>query len=265
MLNFPGVLVSRASADIISHEGALQEIELGTAEVETDKNLLFLSKCSRSRVKLAAGSILDLSTVSLSQYIMDEEIEADRANYQLQMMRCLREVNADNNTAGWDARKVDIFLFFQRYHLACWEIFNPNGVPGPVNGAAEGKSSVLLALYEFIVFIHDIARYNQGVLALKAMELADSFVKRLCSLTLTGLQFMERNIEDLIECMDGLSVEQQKGNLSRQQAPQQAWLQKRSKTSQTNKGMDMRGSRVAGNLMKEHCKKNIDLGTAELV
>lgn len=41
MLNFPGVLVSRASADIISHEGALQEIELGTAEVETDKNLLW--------------------------------------------------------------------------------------------------------------------------------------------------------------------------------------------------------------------------------
>ena len=34
----------------------------------------------------------------------DEEIEADGANYQLEMMRCLREVNVDNNTVGWYAR-----------------------------------------------------------------------------------------------------------------------------------------------------------------
>ena len=27
--------------------------------------------------------------------------EADGANYQLEMMRCLREVNVDNNTVGW--------------------------------------------------------------------------------------------------------------------------------------------------------------------
>lgn len=31
----------------------------------------------------------------------DEEIESDGANYQLEMMRCLREVNVDNNTVGW--------------------------------------------------------------------------------------------------------------------------------------------------------------------
>lgn len=31
----------------------------------------------------------------------EEEIEADGANYQLEMMRCLREVNVDNNTVGW--------------------------------------------------------------------------------------------------------------------------------------------------------------------
>lgn len=31
----------------------------------------------------------------------DDEVEADGANYQLEMMRCLREVNVDNNTVGW--------------------------------------------------------------------------------------------------------------------------------------------------------------------
>jgi len=28
-------------------------------------------------------------------------LDTDGANYQLDMMRCLREVNIDNNTVGW--------------------------------------------------------------------------------------------------------------------------------------------------------------------
>lgn len=31
----------------------------------------------------------------------DSEAESAGANYQLEMMRCLREVNVDNNTVGW--------------------------------------------------------------------------------------------------------------------------------------------------------------------
>ncbi|KAG0572608.1 hypothetical protein KC19_VG109900 [Ceratodon purpureus] len=51
-------------------------------------------------------------------------------------------------------------------------------------------------------------------------------------LVLSTNPFMEQNLEFLIECMDDLSMEQQKfqyyyRNLSRQQAQQQAWLQKR--------------------------------------
>ncbi|CAN6462767.1 unnamed protein product [Victoria cruziana] len=51
-------------------------------------------------------------------------------------------------------------------------------------------------------------------------------------LALSTNPFMERNLEFLIECMDDLSMEQQKfqfyyRNLSRQQAQQQAWIQKR--------------------------------------
>ena len=33
----------------------------------------------------------------------DETSDVDGANYQLEMMRCLREVNVDNNTVGWCA------------------------------------------------------------------------------------------------------------------------------------------------------------------
>ncbi len=31
----------------------------------------------------------------------EEDGEGDGASYQLDMMRCLREVNVDNNTVGW--------------------------------------------------------------------------------------------------------------------------------------------------------------------
>lgn len=31
----------------------------------------------------------------------DEDPNAEGANYQLEMMRCLREINVDNNTVGW--------------------------------------------------------------------------------------------------------------------------------------------------------------------
>ncbi len=31
----------------------------------------------------------------------EEDANAEGANYQLEMMRCLREVNVDNNTVGW--------------------------------------------------------------------------------------------------------------------------------------------------------------------
>lgn len=42
----------------------------------------------------------------------DEEVEADGANYQLEMMRCLREVNVDNNTVGWYVINVSFLVEF---------------------------------------------------------------------------------------------------------------------------------------------------------
>lgn len=36
----------------------------------------------------------------------DDDEGGDGANYQIDMMKCLREVNVDNNTVGWCARAV---------------------------------------------------------------------------------------------------------------------------------------------------------------
>ena len=38
----------------------------------------------------------------------DEASDVDGANYQLEMMRCLREVNVDNNTVGWCAAPLGV-------------------------------------------------------------------------------------------------------------------------------------------------------------
>jgi translation initiation factor 3 subunit H len=202
----------------------------------------------------------------------DEEIEADGANYQLEMMRCLREVNVDNNTVGWyqstllgsyqTVELIETFMNYQENIRRC------------------------------VCIIYDPSRADQGVLALKALKLSDSFMELYRSNNFTGeklreknlswkdifveipikvsnsalisafmtelepetpvtqcdydrLQLstsslMERNMEFLIECMDDLSVEQQKlqfhyRSLSRQQAQQQAWLQKRRAENATRR------------------------------
>eukprot|EP00246_Nothoceros_aenigmaticus_P003895 TRINITY_DN15123_c0_g1_i1.p1 TRINITY_DN15123_c0_g1~~TRINITY_DN15123_c0_g1_i1.p1 ORF type:complete len:351 (+),score=61.13 TRINITY_DN15123_c0_g1_i1:26-1054(+) len=194
----------------------------------------------------------------------DEEVEADGANYQLEMMRCLREVNVDNNTVGWyqstymgsfqTVELIETFLNYQENIKRC------------------------------VCIIYDPLRSGQGVLALKALKLTDSFMDLyrtqnfvgeklreknmtwrdifeeipvrvsnsvLVSALMTELEttspatqcdfdrlvlstnpFVEKNLEFLIECMDDLSMEQQKfqyyyRNVSRQQSQQQAWLQKR--------------------------------------
>ncbi|KAH1082103.1 hypothetical protein J1N35_021864 [Gossypium stocksii] len=63
------------------------------------------SGCSNEEGQLLrfdVGSVLEVTNYfSFPIREEDEEIKDDGANYQLRMMRCLREVNVDNNTVGW--------------------------------------------------------------------------------------------------------------------------------------------------------------------
>ena len=59
----------------------------------------------------------DVYVIPQSRGVAEEEDAGveDGANYQLDMMRCLREVNVDNNTVGWCVkhwRKASPFLPF---------------------------------------------------------------------------------------------------------------------------------------------------------
>ncbi|XP_022642185.1 eukaryotic translation initiation factor 3 subunit H-like [Vigna radiata var. radiata] len=56
----------------------------------------------RQLLGLDVGSVLEVTNCfPFPMREEDEEIEADDANYQLEMIRFLREVNVDNNIVGW--------------------------------------------------------------------------------------------------------------------------------------------------------------------
>ncbi|CAK9170623.1 unnamed protein product [Ilex paraguariensis] len=347
---------------------------LRVVQIEGLVILKIIKHCKEFSPALVTGQLLGLDVGSVLEVTNcfpfpvreeDEEVEADGANYQLEMMRCLREVNVDNNTVGWyqstllgSYQTVELIETFMNYQLfpnldkvvfldddiviqrdlsPLWEI----DLGGKVNGAVETckgedewvmskrfrnyfnfshpliaknldpdecawaygmnifdlrawrKKNIREAYHAWlkeenikrcVCVIYDPSKSNQGVLALKALKLSDSFMElyrnnnftgeklreknlswvdifeeipikvsnsALISAFMTELEadtpvtqcdydrlqlstnpFLEKNVEFLIECMDDLSMEQQKfqyyyRNLSRQQAQQQAWLQKR--------------------------------------
>ncbi|EOY05016.1 Eukaryotic translation initiation factor 3 subunit H isoform 3, partial [Theobroma cacao] len=230
---------------------------LRVVQIEGLVILKIIKHCKEFSPALVTGQLLGLDVGSVLEVTNcfpfpvtqireeDEEIEADGANYQLEMMRCLREVNVDNNTVGWyqstilgsyqTVELIETFMNYQENIRRC------------------------------VCIIYDPSRSNQGVLALKALKLSDSFMElyransftgekygffveknlswvdifeeipikvansALISAFMTELEsdtpvtqcdydrlqlsttpYMERNMEFLIECMDDLSMEQQK-------------------------------------------------------
>ncbi|KAM5569864.1 eukaryotic translation initiation factor 3 subunit H [Rosa sericea] len=256
---------------------------LRVVQIEGLVILKIIKHCKEFSPALVTGQLLGLDVGSVLEVTNcfpfpireeDEEIEADGANYQLEMMRCLREVNVDNNTVGWYQSAV---CFKHRYQSTLLGSFQTVELIETFMNYQEN-------IRRCVCIIYDPLKSNQGVLALKALKLSDSFMELYRSNNFTGeklreknlswvdifeeipikvsnsalisafmteleadtpviqcdydrLQlstspFLERNMEFLIECMDDLSMEQQKfqyyyRNVSRQQAQQQAWLQKR--------------------------------------
>ncbi|KAH7522892.1 hypothetical protein JRO89_XSUnG0088600 [Xanthoceras sorbifolium] len=294
--------------------------------VATEEVILKIIKhCKEFSPALVTGQLLGLDVGTVLEVTNcfpfpiqeeDEEIEADGANYQLEMMRCLREVNVDNNTVGWSALLFGLMKAESsgdsKVPINNARLFSDSGIDRDIYElpvcsnltAIMNTVSEYGCLYQDSVFstlenirrcvciIYDPSRSNQGALALKALKLSDSFMdlyrnnnftgeklreknlswvdifeeipikvsnSALVSAFMTELEpdtpvtqgdydrlqlstnpFLERNMEFLIECMDDLSMEQQKfqfyyRSLTRQQAQQQAWLQKRRDENKARK------------------------------
>ncbi|GMP78261.1 hypothetical protein CsSME_00034263 [Camellia sinensis var. sinensis] len=214
---------------------------LRVVQIEGLVILKIIKHCKELSPALVTGQLLGLDVGSVLEVTNcfpfpirdeDEEIEADGANYQLEMMRCLREVNVDNNTVGWyqstllgsfqTVELIETFMNYQENIRRC------------------------------VCIIYDPSKSSQGVLALKALKLSDSFMELYRNNNFTGEKLREKNLSwvDIFEeipikvsnsaLISAFMTELEADspvtqcdfdrlyrNLSRQQSQQQAWLQKR--------------------------------------
>lgn len=252
---------------------AKEEVPLRLVAVDGQVVLRIVKHCREAQPSLVTGQLLGLdigSTLEVTSCFPfpsragEDDDEDQGANYQLEMMRCLREVNVDNNTVGW----------YQSTYLGSYQTVE--FIETFLNYQDNIKRCVCI--------VYDPTRSSQGILALKALRLTDSFmniyrttdftaaqlidkgldwnnvfqeipltvtnsalVSALMSDLTVGLPatqadadtlnlstnpFLEKNLEFLIDCMEDLQGESQKvamfhRMLTRQQQQQAQWLQKR--------------------------------------
>ncbi|PNW71763.1 hypothetical protein CHLRE_16g676314v5 [Chlamydomonas reinhardtii] len=251
-----------------------------TVQLEGQVLLKIIQHCTEALPQNVTGQLLGLDVgqqlevtdcFAFPATVADDDSEAESAgaNYQLEMMRCLREVNVDNNTVGWyqsanmgTFQTVELIETFINYHEN---------------------------IKKCVCIIYDPQRSSRGSIALKAIRLKESFIElsKEQKLTLKGFReanlswrdifvelpirirnsnlvqalvadlmpaptatqadverlnlssapFLERNIQSLLECVDDIVAEQQKvtmyhKNVARQQQAYAVWLAKRRQENQ---------------------------------
>jgi hypothetical protein len=130
----------------------------------------------------------------------DETSDVDGANYQLEMMRCLREVNVDNNTVGWCAalgRRASSVVVQGCGRWRQGSHWVPEGHTGVVSlrgrhrhryqSTVMGSFQTLELIETFISYaesikrcvciVYDPQRASAGGHALKAVRLKESFIQ----------------------------------------------------------------------------------------
>eukprot|EP00271_Cylindrocystis_brebissonii_P011825 TRINITY_DN29792_c0_g1_i1.p1 TRINITY_DN29792_c0_g1~~TRINITY_DN29792_c0_g1_i1.p1 ORF type:complete len:357 (-),score=93.92 TRINITY_DN29792_c0_g1_i1:404-1474(-) len=250
-------------------------VPLRSCQVDGLVMMKMVKHCKECMPQLVTGLLLGLdigSTLEVTNCFPfpsrgedDEEEEADGALYQLEMMRCLREVNVDNNTVGWYQSTymggfqtldlIETFLNYQENIKRCvCIIFDPQrSNQGTLAVKALKLKDKFMNLYRSNNFISEQLRekkitwqdiFEELPVRVANSSLVSSIMGGLANpnhtatqadvdrLSLSTNPFMERNLEFLIECMDDLGMEQQKlqfysRNVARQQAQQLVWHQKR--------------------------------------
>jgi len=240
--------------------------------------LKIIKHCKENLPELVTGQLLGLdvgTTLEVTNCFPypsktgdeDEEIQESSlggAEYQIEMMRCLREVNVDNNTVGW----------YSSTYMGSF--INEGSIETQYNYQEKINKKCIMLVY-------DPLKTSQGILSLKAYRLTLSFLELFKNQTFTKESlskakvtyndifeevpvkihnsylikallyefqedtniesdferlnlstnpFLEKNLEFLIECLDDLGVEQNKfqyhqRNVQKQQSQQLAWIQKR--------------------------------------
>src|SRR5690554_5626198 len=105
--------------------------------------LKIMKHCKENLPELVTGQLLGLdfdSTLEVTNCfpfpskIGEDDDDGDGGNlggaeYQIEMMRCLREVNVDNNTVGWYVTEIRFVIFSCSFHL---RVSNLRGMSAPL-------------------------------------------------------------------------------------------------------------------------------------
>jgi len=163
-MNFASALVHGPEA---MEEEPVQRIDV--VEIDGLAVLKIVKHCKEYLPQLVTGQLLGLDydgTLEVTNCFPfpsrdgdgqeDEEEDGEGAEYQFEMMRCLREVNVDNNTVGW----------YQSAYLGSH--IEENLIATQYNYQESIPKCVCL--------IFDPLKTAQGNLALKALRLTDHFL-----------------------------------------------------------------------------------------
>mmetsp|Transcript_15756 Transcript_15756/g.17786 ORF Transcript_15756/g.17786 Transcript_15756/m.17786 type:complete len:391 (-) Transcript_15756:201-1373(-) len=143
--------------------------KLSAVQVDGLVVLKIIKHCNDSLPELCAGSLLGLDVekklevTNCFPFPDPEDEENDGTEYQLEMMKLLRDVNVDNNCVGW-YRSTNMGSFctsdFVEFQFNYQEMLD--------QGEELSKS---------VVLIYDPYQTKKGHLSLKAYRLTDEFVK----------------------------------------------------------------------------------------
>jgi len=201
----------------------------------------------------------------------EEDGDEDGAEYQMEMMRCLREVNVDNNTVGWyqstyfssfiDDSCIDTQFNYQENIKNCVVI-----IYDPSRTRTTGLALRAFRLTDSFMALYKEGKFTFDSLAGAHMANTDVFQElalkvrnsHLSSALLLELQdecainanasdfsrlelhtnpFLEKQMQLLIECVDDLQQESNKlqhfdRNMQRQKSAQQQYLLKKKQEAQ---------------------------------
>ena len=115
----------------------------------------------------------------------EQEVVGEGESYQLEMMRCLREVNADNNTVGWCVLHWPLSNAVQPggYRPFTYALGVARRYQSTISGSfqvveiIETFVSYMESLERCVCIVYDITAAAGGALGLKAIRLSDAFVE----------------------------------------------------------------------------------------
>lgn len=236
------------------------ETPLRSVQIDGQVVMKIVKHCSEQAPTLVTGQLLGLD-IGATLEVTDcfpfpnqdaaaaEGEEDDGANYQLEMMRCLREINVDNNTVGWyqstylgsyyTEELIETFLAYQENIKRCVCV-----VYDPTKSASVGTFGLkALRLTDRFLEIHRAGEFTFEKIADKSLSWADivcevpiriansallsamfgELTRAVASeekhgvtqsdadrLAVSSAPFLEKSLEFLSECMDDLAAEQQK-------------------------------------------------------